>query len=58
MRHDFEPVNQGIEGIWNYGKRRCKNCKKTQTKQSEQEWMKVTGYKWYPLIGRCKGEKK
>jgi len=56
MKHDFEIVDQGPSGLMNFGKRRCKNCGKTQTKHQEQSWGRVTGYNWSPLIGKCPGK--
>ena len=55
MAHEWEDVSQGIEGLSNYGKRRCKRCGVEQTKEAEQVWMRIVGYKWFPLAGRCKG---
>ena len=54
MKHNWEDVEQGLAGMWNHGKRRCRNCGAEQIKQAEISWMKVTGYRWLPLVGRCK----
>jgi hypothetical protein len=34
--------------------RRCANCGIIQQRFSKTEWMRVTGYYWWPLAGRCK----
>ena len=39
-----------------YGHRKCALCGKTQSKESVEDWMRVTGYRWVPLVGRCKGK--
>lgn len=36
----------------------CKNCKNEQKRFQQQSWGRVTGYAWYPLIGRCQGKGK
>ena len=54
-KHEWEDVSQGVEGISNYGKRRCLLCGAVQTKECEQAWMRVVSYRWVPLAGRCKG---
>jgi len=35
--------------------RRCTNCGAEQERLTETRWMRVTGYRWLPLVGRCKG---
>jgi hypothetical protein len=54
MKHDWEQMPEGIEGIWTHGKRRCKNCRAVQTKHASYEWMRVKSYSWMPRAGRCK----
>lgn len=54
MKHEWEHVYQGPEGLGNYGKRRCARCGAEQTKYSQHVWGRVTGYRWEPLVGRCK----
>jgi hypothetical protein len=56
VKHAWEDVKQGIEGISNYGKRRCSNCGAEQIKYDTQDWGRITGYRWEPLVGRCKGK--
>lgn len=56
MKHDFEaftPQNPML-AMQVYGARKCKNCGQVQYKYGQQVWMRVTGYRWEPLIGRCK----
>ena len=36
-------------------KRKCSACGIIQTKHTHTAWMRVTGYQWLPLAGRCKG---
>lgn len=57
VKHNWEEINQGIKGISNYGKRQCEICGAVQVKESIHVWMRVVGYRWFPLIGRCKGIK-
>jgi hypothetical protein len=33
--------------------RQCKHCGAVQKKVTEHAWMRVTGHRWLPLIGRC-----
>jgi hypothetical protein len=53
MRHDWQPVKEGVSFI---KRRRCSHCGKTQTHEVQQQWGRVTGYKWWPLVGRCGGK--
>jgi hypothetical protein len=53
MAHDWQHVQQGIEGIGNYGIRHCSRCGAMQLKDADHLWMRVTGYRWEPLVGRC-----
>jgi hypothetical protein len=61
MKHDWEEISLATpENKWadmnHYGARRCRNCDVTQRKMAQHSWMKVTGYRWEPLAGRCKGQ--
>jgi len=56
-KHAWLDVRQGPEGMFNYGKRKCKNCNKEQTKHADHSWGRVTGYSWSPLVGRCNPKK-
>ena len=58
MAHRWVQVQQGAEGIHNYGKRKCLNCGAEQTKDATHLWGRVTGYRWLPLAGRCKSKGK
>lgn len=57
MAHEWKDVHQGVEGVFNYGKRKCINCGAEQTKESKHEWGRVKGYHWTPKVGRCKPNK-
>lgn len=61
MKHDWEMQPATLANVTKYGwepRRRCRNCGKTQQKVAITAWMKVTGYQWYPLVGRCKPKPK
>lgn len=36
--------------------RRCRICHKRQQHTTHTNWMRVTGYSWYPNVGRCPGK--
>ena len=38
-------------------RRQCENCGAIQTKESKTNWGRVTGYFWWPKVGRCNKEK-
>jgi len=40
-------------GILGPIKRRCANCGAVQERITHHAWMRVTGYQWLPLVGRC-----
>lgn len=57
MAHDWLPYTHPS---WGPGKmlmgdphRQCKHCGAVQKKITEHAWMRVTGYRWLPLVGRC-----
>lgn len=52
MKHDWLDVSDE-NGILGPRKRRCKNCGSEQERISHHAWMRVTGYQWLPLAGRC-----
>jgi hypothetical protein len=57
MRHDWEMLPSSLADVCKHGwdpRRRCKNCGVTQQRYTETAWMRVTGYRWLPLVGRCK----
>lgn len=54
---DYSRKDQSIaEQMRGCGYRKCRNCGKEQWKEAQYSWMRVTGYKWLPLAGRCKGK--
>lgn len=58
MAHEWTDNTKALsisEKLSVYGARRCINCGATQVKDAEHRWMRVTGYRWRPLVGRCKG---
>lgn len=62
MKHKWEYKNPapGTKYFKYFGcldLRECLNCGKIQEKHSKTLWMRVTGYYWYPKVGRCKGNK-
>ena len=61
MKHEWEYKNPapGTKYFKYFGchdLRECSNCGIIQEKHSETSWGRVTGYKWYPKAGRCKGD--
>jgi len=56
MKHDWDHSDYGRKAtdMQVYDRRICKNCGAEQSKHATQVWMRVTGYHWYPLAGRCK----
>ena len=58
MRHEWEMVQPTQATFGFEPKRRCKICGAVQSKTSETNWGRVVRYQWWPLVGRCKGDKK
>lgn len=60
MKHNWDHSDYGKKqtDLQIYGRRICLNCGKEQVKVSDHVWMRVTGYRWQPLVGKCKGHKK
>lgn len=59
MAHKWIDIpTKGLEGLSIYGKRKCERCGAVQKKEAEHLWMRVTGYRWYPLVGRCPSDRK
>ena len=63
MAHEWENRNP-VPGS-KYGKyfgcydlRKCSKCGAIQEKVVETAWMRVTGYRWYPKVGRCPADRK
>lgn len=57
-KHEWEEISNTMADVCKYGwepRRRCKLCGVIQQKISHTLWMRVMGYKWEPLVGRCKG---
>ena len=55
MKHDwFDPVHRSVATFLTPPMRECRNCGKVQTRVTNHCWMRVTGYRWEPLAGRCK----
>jgi hypothetical protein len=55
MAHKWEelPSNKP-EHLMSGPRRECVNCGARQVKEQETAWGRVIGYKWWPLVGRCK----
>ena len=56
MRHEWETLPSTVSEPNLWGKRRCRNCGAVQEYEQLQNWMRIVGYRWYPLVGRCKGK--
>lgn len=56
MKHRWQRIEQGPEGMMNYGKRQCVKCGLIQEKSSIHVWGRVTGYEWWPKR-ECQTEK-
>jgi hypothetical protein len=61
MKHDWSyknpaPFTKWFKYFGCHNLRQCKNCGIIQEQHPETEWMRVIGYKWHPLAGRCKGK--
>jgi hypothetical protein len=60
MKHEWEQIGGRIHKLGDFRfktVRRCVLCGALQTRESLSEWMRVVGYTWYPLVGKCKGKK-
>lgn len=57
MKHDWRehPYGNPADDMLKEPRRRCANCGAVQARTVEHLWMRVTGYRWVPLAGRCKG---
>jgi hypothetical protein len=53
MAHEWVTLPPGPTDISTYGKRQCRKCGVVQRKWAEQDWMRVIGYRWEPLAGKC-----
>lgn len=55
MKHNWEDAGtNGPARLVEDPRRRCVNCGAEQTRQTHTRWMRVSGYQWLPLAGRCK----
>lgn len=55
-KHDWENIrgNDKKYGISFSERRLCKTCGAFQKKSTQHSWGRVVGYRWWPLVGRCK----
>jgi len=57
MAHKWEPYHppgwSNAQLFMSEPVRRCANCGKVQHRETQTAWMRVTGYLWRPLAGRC-----
>lgn len=53
MRHEWHDRSED-NGILGPPKRVCINCGAIQERLTHTAWMRVTGYQWMPLVGKCK----
>jgi len=61
MKHDWEEISLVTpDNPWadmnHFGARKCRNCGSVQQKNQQFSWARVTGHRWEPLAGRCKGK--
>jgi hypothetical protein len=56
MAHEWDSSDYGRRpsDLLTHGRRVCVRCGVEQTRHAEQSWGRVTGYRWWPLAGRCK----
>ena len=57
MKHAWQDVDEGWQGLMRDRLRRCTKCGKEQRRTVRYFWMRVDGYRWMPLAGRCTGKK-
>jgi hypothetical protein len=55
MKHDWGEAS-GLTMAQRIGsrKRQCRNCGAVQTREQKTWYMRVVGYQWWPLVGRCR----
>ncbi len=60
MAHDWDHSDYGRRptDLQVYDRRVCRRCGAEQEKHSKTMWMRVVGYEWSPLVGRCPKDKK
>jgi hypothetical protein len=58
MAHQWELIDGNELPLTLKPRRRCEKCKKTQVREANHLWMRVTGYQWTPKVGRCPADKR
>lgn len=59
MKHQWEELPPTVAKVCEFGWepiRVCRVCGRAQSYETQHLWMRVTGYRWEPLVGRCPGE--
>lgn len=58
MKHEWQhydnPAKTNAEKFMGEPERRCAHCGTVQQRITQHAWMRVTGYLWRPLAGRCR----
>jgi hypothetical protein len=54
MAHEWEEETKTTATFAHDPVRVCRICGARQTRYTEHVWMRVRGYRWLPLVGRCK----
>lgn len=58
MRHSWQHYTHpswGPSKLMGQPHRQCDHCGAIQYQSTETSWMRVTGHRWLPLVGRCAG---
>lgn len=55
MKHEWQPLpyESSVDDMMRPPRRKCATCGKVQTRETQTWYMRVTGYRWRPLVGRC-----
>ena len=53
MKHEWFDISGNDRPFRRF--RKCDRCGIEQEHITEHHWMRVVGYRWLPLVGRCKG---
>jgi hypothetical protein len=55
MAHKWtdHPYDNQADNLMKNRRRRCSTCGAVQERVTDYAWMRVTGYRWTPLAGRC-----
>ena len=59
MKHQWEELPATVAKVCKLGwetVRVCSVCGRAQRRETQHLWMRVTGYRWEPLVGRCPGK--